>query len=232
MKELNLKGKSFFLLGISSFLLLASEFFVLFLDSLILGKSLGKLNLWKENWYFLVFHWIITILIWGTGTSLILLWLKRREVFYKIFPLSSIVKTLTLIALAIIIAFVLSILEAKLFSQGLFQIVREFEGFYNVHGKNAIILSIFQNIYYFFESLLVVLIVAFFQTAGEIWFKLKIVPWGSIGLFLTWGLGHFLSHPQGALYIAVFSLIPGFFYMFSDKNIFSVFFFVFFSFIF
>lgn len=232
MKDISVKGRAFFFFGILVFLLLTSEFLVLYLDSLITGKSLRELNLWKEDWYFLVLHWIMTILIWGTGAFLILFWLKRKGNLHQIFSFRPQTKTFVMIAIAIIFAFALSILEAKIFSQKLFQITREFSSFYKIHGRNAPVLSIFQTIYYLFESFLVVLMVALFHRSGELWFNGENIPWGSFGLFLTWGLGHFLSHPQGALYIAIFSLIPGFLYLFSRKNFFPVFLFVFMSFIF
>lgn len=232
MKDFSLKGTTYFLLGFLVFFILTSEFAVLYLDSLIAGKSLRELNLWKEKWYFLLQHWILTILIWGTGAFLILFWLKKRGILQNVFSFGLRKKTLIMITFAIIIVLALSILEAKIFSQKLFQITREFTGFQKVHGRNALILSVFQNLYYFFESLLVILIIAFFQMAGELWFNWKKIPWGSIGLFLTWGLGHFISHPQGALYIAVFSLIPGIIYLLSDKNFYPLFLLVFTSFIF
>lgn len=232
MKAFSLKGGTFFFLGLLVFFILVSEFVVLHLDSLIAGKSLRELNLWKGKWYFLVQHWTVTILIWGTGAFMILFWLKRTGNLQQVFSFAFRKKTLIMITFVIIIALALSILEAKTFSQRLFQITREFTSFQKIHGRNALILSLFQNLYYFFESLLVILIIAFFQMAGELWFNWKKIPWGSIGLFLTWGLGHFISHPQGAFYIAIFSLTPGIVYLISEKNFYPVFLLVFMSFIF
>ncbi len=232
MKDSILKGSKFFFLGLLIFFLLASEFLVLFLDSFITGKSLGELNLWKERWYFLVLHWIITISIWGTGALLILLWLKRKEFLQQIFSFSLEKRFLPAILFSIITSLIFSSIESTFSSLKGLQIIREFSGFAIIHGKNAIILSIFQNLYYFFESYLVVLILSFFHTAGELWFRLKKIPWGSLGLFLTWGMAHFVSHPEGALFIAIFSLIPGFIYVLFWKNFYSTFLLVFLSFIF
>jgi hypothetical protein len=99
------------------------------------------LNLWKERWYYLVFHWSITIIIWLIGALLVFIWLKKREILSNIF----------------------SFIESKNFSYKSFQIIKEFLCFQKIHGRNACILSIFQNIYYFFESSLIILIVAFFK---------------------------------------------------------------------
>ncbi len=232
MQDSVLKGIKFLFFGLLVFLLLASEFLVLFLDSFITGNGFGELNVWKERWYSLVLHWIITILIWGTGAFLVLSWLKRKGFLQQIFSFSLEKRFFLATLFAIAIALIFSFIESIFLPQKGFQIIREFSSFTKNHGRNAIILSIFQNLYYFFESFLVALILAFFQLAGELWFKLKKIPWGSLGLFLTWGMAHFISHPEGALFVAIFSLIPGFIYVLFGKNFYPTFLFVFLSFIF
>jgi hypothetical protein len=57
------------------------------------------------------------------------------------------------------------------------------------------------------ESTIVILLLALFQKAGEVWTISPPVPWGGIGLLLTWGVANLGTHPQGAIYVLVFSVL-------------------------
>jgi len=88
--------------------------------------------------------------------------------------------------------------------------VREYRGFAKLYPGHAAVVTAFQFLYYLLESSMVVLILAAWQRAGEVWTGRPLVPWGALGLTLTWGLAHFASQPQGALWVVVSALLFGF----------------------
>jgi hypothetical protein len=100
------------------------------------------------------------------------------------------------------------------------QILREYRGFQNMYGRQAWIVSIFQNLYYFMEFVLVVMMIAFFQRAGELWTKLPWFPWGAIGLGSTWGMIHLITNPGGALGVIVWAFLVGTLFVLSKKSFF------------
>jgi hypothetical protein len=59
--------------------------------------------------------------------------------------------------------------------------------------SRGLIQFIFQYLYYAFEAVLVFLVVAFGQKAGELLFKNEKFPWGGLLAGLTWGLVHMLT---------------------------------------
>ena len=212
---------SFFVLALIIFCLLGSELLVLFLSRIIDGREISQVFSWPVHWYGAIFHWAITILIWGTGIIMIINWLKRRGVYQELIDLEFNRKAL-----------IISILSAGPFlaysyiqiisGYDIPQIYNEYLGFTKMYGDTALVVSLFQNIYYLVEFILVTAIIALFQKAGEVWSKIRIIPWGGIGLILTWGSFHLLSHPEGALGLMIWSLIPGILYVISDKNFYPV----------
>ena len=59
-------------------------------------------------------------------------------------------------------------------------------------------------------------ILSFFQMAGEKKFKYIYIPWGGLGVALTWGVLHFTSI-ENAVYAAVMSTIIGIVYILGKK---------------
>ena len=58
---------------------------------------------------------------------------------------------------------------------------------------NGLIKFIFQYIYYFFETILIVFILIFGQKAFETWFHKENIPYGGIIVAITWGVAHFFT---------------------------------------
>jgi hypothetical protein len=87
-----------------------------------------------------------------------------------------------------------------------------------LYGTQAWIVAIFQNLYYLVEYLLVVMMIAFFQRAGELWFKSSWFPWGGVGIALTWGMIHLVTNPQGALGVILWAVLLGIFFVLSKKS--------------
>ena len=111
----------------------------------------------------------------------------------------------------------LTIIESLIFSDSLPQFFREYQNFVQYHGTIGLIPWIFQNIYYVIESMLVVLLLALMQRAGEIWFKNDRFPYGGIGLLLTWGISHLIHGLISGLWICAFSLVFGWIFIKAKK---------------
>jgi hypothetical protein len=60
-------------------------------------------------------------------------------------------------------------------------------------GVWGIIITVSLYAYYVFEGVMMALITDAFQTAGESCFQKRWIPWGGIGLALTWGASHFYT---------------------------------------
>ena len=69
---------------------------------------------------------------------------------------------------------------------------------------------LFQYFYYLFEIILVVLLIAFGQRAGELWFHRSWMPWGGIAAGITWGLVHTLS--KGDFWVGLTAMTAAVFY--------------------
>jgi MFS family permease len=72
---------------------------------------------------------------------------------------------------------------------------KEFTGAVRYSGIGLGIAYFFaQHIYYFLEAILMTMIVAFTQEAGEVLFKSPRIPYGGIALAVLWGLNHIAWH--------------------------------------
>lgn len=86
--------------------------------------------------------------------------------------------------------------------------------------SNGLIIWLFQNIYYCFESVIILLIIIFGQKYGEIIFKQENMIYGGIFLSLSWGLIHMLT--QGfatGIFTLIISIAYGLIYLLLNKNI-------------
>ena len=88
-------------------------------------------------------------------------------------------------------------------------VLREYRGFERRYPGYGGVVTAFQYLYYALESVMVLLMMAFFQRAGEIWTRTARAPWGGIGLALTWGAAHVGSHPEGAYVVVLSALLFG-----------------------
>ncbi|MCL1820233.1 MAG: hypothetical protein FWG36_06220 [Oscillospiraceae bacterium] len=76
-----------------------------------------------------------------------------------------------------------------------FKIYKELTGSINAVGFGLGIANFTaQYFYYFLEAILMTIIVAFSQEAGEALFKPRWIPWGGISLAVLWGLSHIVGH--------------------------------------
>lgn len=208
---------SYLLHSFIAFGFLGMEFGVLFISVLIDGRGYGNLGNWPVNWYGAVAHWILTILVWSVGVYIYIKWSKRRGVFDELVSFES-KHTILYCVVSLLIVIISAVISNRISGETIPQVYGEYKGFVNMYGANALIVTVFQNIYYIFEMLLVFIMLAFFQKAGMLLTKNDKIPWGSIGICLTWGMIHFISHPQGALGVAIWALVPGIMYVVSNKR--------------
>lgn len=123
-----------------------------------------------------------------------------------------------LLIIAAIGSIFLTLVESKIFSNPLPQFFNEYQKFIQTHGSIGLVVWIFQNIYYLVESMLVVLLLALMQRAGEIWFKNDRFPYGGVGLLLTWGISHLMHGLISGLWICAFSIIFGWLFIKAEKR--------------
>ena len=114
-----------------------------------------------------------------------------------------------LVFLGILVLAGLKWLEAAHSGATIPSFLREYRGFEHRYAGHGAIVALSQYLYYLLESAMVLLMIALFQRAGEIWTRLAWLPWGGLGLTLTWGLAHYASHPEGASTVVLSALLFG-----------------------
>jgi hypothetical protein len=212
------KAKSYFLIALIIFSFLGLEFLVFFLSRLVDGRSMGQLFSWPIHWYGAVFHWTVTILIWAAGAIGIYRWLKKRGGFDAAVRVNRNKGDGLLLVLGIVVLIVYELVLSRLTGSQILQIWREFQGFQRMYGEQAWVVSKFQNLYYVVEFALVVMMIAFFQRAGELGFKANWFPWGGLGLSFTWGAIHLVTNPQGAVRVILWAVLLGIYFLVTKKS--------------
>lgn len=158
----------------------------------------------SETWSSMehIIHWTVTCIIWG---SLGLILIKQLPAN----PANPVKKKNMISAILII---VLSVIYTSLMWKGLKPIIEL--------SNLGIGKFLIQYLYYIFESLLMLLIIAHGQKAFESWFhNIKVIPFGGILLAFTWGLIHFLTQGVSTgIYAMIQALLYGSVYMVLNRN--------------
>jgi hypothetical protein len=214
---------TYLMIALVFFAILGCEYPVFFIDRIIDGRNISDLFSWAIHWYGAVAHWTITIALWGGASVVFYLYLKKNKRFLELFKFK--IDKFALLTLIIVLILVITdgIIEAIADNLAFPQLLSEYYGFKSMYGTFAWLVSIFQNIYYLFESIVVLVMIACFQKAGDLWFRKTHFPWASIGLAFTWGAIHFLSHPAGAMGVFIWSILPGLVYVLSKKSFYATF---------
>lgn len=176
---------------------LGIELLLMMIETKLYGQTSATWSVMKH-----IIHWTITCFIWGCLGKMLVKQLPA-------IPENKIKEKNIILAIIIISV---SIIYTSLMWEGL---------------KPTIELStlgvpkfIFQYIYYAFESLLMMLIIAHGQKAFENWFSnIKVIPFGGIVLALTWGLVHIFT--QGfstGIYTVIQALFFGSVYIALNQN--------------
>ena len=164
-----------------------------------------------------IIHWVITCIAWGLGAFLIMRDCKKKKGLdlignfktSKVFDKSIEAWQWVLIVIGVVLCLISTWIDwngSKL--------VQEFQ-------KRGPLLFPFQYMYYFFEVLLVLLIIIFGQTAFEKWFNNNKIPFGGILVALTWGIGHWYTKGSlgAGLYTAVGGFVFGGVYLLTNRNV-------------
>ncbi|MFU8827589.1 MAG: hypothetical protein ACNA70_08890 [Brevefilum sp.] len=218
MRKNTHKPIAYILAGLVLFSLLGLEFPVFFLSRLVDGREASQVFSWPVNWYGAVFHWVLTMAVWMAGAYLIYRWVSKQGTMPDLMRFNFTRRDGMWLAVGLIFLILIESTLSRISAVALPQIWREYCGFQNMYGQQAWIVSIFQNLYYLVEFVLVVMMVAFFQFGGELWFKARWFPWGGIGLALTWGSIHLVTNPQGAVWVVVWALVLGVLFVLSKKG--------------
>lgn len=210
-----LLGLDYCLLGLLCFGGLMFDLLAMGIDWIIFrDKSIN------EFWYVKTFHSINVALLWLILVVSLCIWLKKKGVLDELFNFTFNAKTWSYLVIAFIGGVIMTFLEGMVETPlTTLQIIHEYTRFVDRYGDNALIVSITQNIYYIAEVGLVVLLLALMQRAGEKWFGERRIPYGGIGLMLTWGLGHLNKGLIPGLWIAGFAFIAGSIFIFNKKNV-------------
>ena len=221
MKRTMVRPIQYLLIALIIFSFLGLEFPVYFISRLVDGRTASQAFSWPVNWFGAIFHWTVTVILWAAGAWMVYLWAKRKGVQADVLRVNINQRDLVLLAIGVAFVIVYELVYTRLTGLRIPQIWREYLGFQSMYGSQAWVVSLFQNLYYMMEFVMVVLMLAFFQRAGELWSKLTWFPWGGIGIALTWGMIHLVTNPQGALGVIVWSLVLGILFLFSKKSFFT-----------
>lgn len=209
------KNGPFLVLGIMGFVGFLLEFVIAIVEMTAFGMSMGDMA--NTSPFEIYRHWILTYVIWVV-CAYILHRIAKAKYGFNMFSFKGEVSAKS--ALIILVMCALHIVYAtyswgwqlKPYAEYL-NMESTFPGF----GLPSIAL---QLAYYFFEAMLMMMIVAFGQEFGERKFAKKNIPWGGILLALTWGLFHMVTKfsLETAISCSVIAVYFGVCYLLLKKN--------------
>lgn len=163
----------------------------------------------EKNLFFSCLHWSLTCVLWGT-VAYLLVRNSDRKLGYAVLEDKKKPSKKNIAAVVLVMAVALI---AKYMVIGGFKMIGEIAGL-------GVVQSVFQYIYYLFETALIVLAVAFGQRFFENLTNCKVVPFGGIFLGCTWGLVHVLTQDfMTGIYAVVSAIVYGVIYVLLNKNI-------------
>jgi len=202
-------GWRYVFMALLIFMVLSADVLSLFVGKLLDGRPLSDPEPWSRHWTATVGMFLCSVVIWSATTILIIRWIRRRNILPSLFSRRLDRSVVFFFCLAVLVLAAILWLEASRSGAAFPSLAREYHGFVRRYSGHGALVTAFQYLYYLLESVMVLLMIAFFQRAGEVWTRLAGIPWGGIGLTLTWGLAHFLSHPDGAFTVVLSALLLG-----------------------
>lgn len=158
----------------------------------------------------LIVHWILTCISWGLVSYLIIT-MSKKKLSFQIINNNKVDNKRIILALVIVcIGIGINALD-----WGTLKIIGEAK-------KKIPIIFLFQYLYYFFEVVLICLIISLGQKFFETLLKKEssIIPWGGLLLSVTWGAIHFIT--KGSLVEGLgtmtFGILYGFIYLILKRN--------------
>lgn len=194
----------------------------MFLTDILFSKNL-EMGAYPEQAGVMASNRVIVIGLWVLSVGLVYFWSRKHELFTRMFPKGDrallFLASMIAIGLHFLVSFVMVfVANESLTPQG----IGEHAFFVGMYGsvEGTIVFGL-QCLYYVFESLIVVFMIGLFQRAGDQLLHRQYIPWGGIGLTLTWGLIHFLMYPS--LEMLAMPLSMGIIYLIGGKHIVPVF---------
>ena len=202
-------GWRYILVAIIVFLLLAADLLSTLVGKMIDGRPLSDPSVWSINWYATVCTFLCSVIIWCVSGTLVVRWLRIRGALDRVLNVRMERRIVPFFLVVIIILAAISWWESSGSGAIFPSVLGEYRAFEHRYPGYGLTVTLFQHLYYILESVMVLLVIALFQRAGEFWTERGNVPWGGIGLTLTWGLAHLSSHPEGLLPVVLIALILG-----------------------
>lgn len=148
-------GINYFSLAALAFLSIGLEVLLAFgIEPMMYGSPINE---WTDLQN--IIHWLATCILWGTASWYIIHYAKKKFDF-DLFQKGN---KMAVWQWALVVVFVIGSLALSYFDWNGSKVIKEF-------FANGPVKFIFQYIYYFFETLLVMLILVFGQNAFEMWF--------------------------------------------------------------
>lgn len=209
------------------FIVLNLDILGMFAGALMDGKPIRDMRAWSITGEAQVTVYFTIFVLWGLGLWYIFRWFKKNSL-ENMFDLRINSEEIIGYVTAVLICIAIPVLLERDFPE----ITRTYREFTERYGSfYGLIVAIQQVIYYLQETFLVVFMIVLFQKTGETKFKKTSIPWGSIGLIFTWGIIHFVSHTERAVFIVMEAALYGIFYLVSKKKFYPLFLLVFLHFI-
>ena len=201
-KETTVDNKEFLWYGLYAFAGFGLE---------IVLSMLEKLFVTEYNVFTECIHWTLTSILWGL-MAYILCRSSNRKLGFNLGYNSQVNKQRVTITVILILA----ALVIKAMVVGGVKLVMEYTNL-------GLIKFLFQYIYYFFETALIILTIAFGQRFFEGLLKKKsnsIIPFGGLFLACTWGIIHILTQDAATgLYAFAMAVVYGMVYVLLNKNV-------------
>jgi len=183
-------GWGYVILALLIFILLGLDAFSLFVVGPILdGQSLSDPDMLFNNWYARAGVNLFSIALWVLSVFLVVRWAKRGEVLSTLLGSRFDRQSFWFFGIGVIILIAVLRLGAPRDSVWL-RFMSEYHGFEQQYPGYGVVITVVQHLYYIAESAMVVLALAAWQRAGEVWTDKAAIPWGGVGLALTWGVAH------------------------------------------
>ncbi|MCL2065428.1 MAG: hypothetical protein FWG98_13805 [Candidatus Cloacimonetes bacterium] len=204
----NEKGWQYILLAFIAFFGIALEVVYAFvLGPLVFGKPPEEYTTIQD-----ILHWVVTCITWFF-VAYFLINIAKNKLSFDIFNKSNKMKLWQWVAAFLCIAFALYVGYNQ---RAGFKVILEYKHL-------GWLRFIFQYLYYFAETVLILLIIIFAQKAFEVWTKKKTVPWGGIICAITWGLAHAVSRGyfdiQTGLLATLYGFLFGAVYLLTNRNV-------------
>lgn len=161
---------------------------------------------------------LLVVAVWALAVGGVYYWCKARGILSRLFDWryerAVLVGSVAAVGLHVAETVAVGLLtEASLAPQAL----GEYNVFVSTYGSlDGSLVFLLQGLYYLFEALVILLMIALFQDAGERQFGQQSIPWGGIGLTLTWGAFHVLMSPS--LVMLVLPMAMGVIYLVGEKH--------------